>query len=72
MEPDPTTPRQYRLNFTENTGGLRESLVYEIVARDGRSGEFQIKVAPRPAITIESIQIDPPKERESQSGRLRT
>ena len=61
MQPDPTTPRQYKLNFTENTGGLRESLVYEIVARDGRSGEFQIKVAPRPAITIESIQIDPPK-----------
>ena len=61
MHPDPTTPRQYKLNFTENTGGLRESLVYEIVARDGRSGEFEIKVAPRPAITIESIQIDPPK-----------
>ena len=61
MQPDPTTPRQYKLNLTENTGGLRESLVYEIVARDGRSGEFEIKIAPRPAITIESIQIDPPK-----------
>ena len=70
MEPDPTTPRQYRLNFTENTGGLRESLVYEIVARDGRSGEFQIKVAPRPAITIESIQIDPPKYTKLKSQTI--
>ena len=61
MQPDPTTPRQYILDLTENTGGLRESLEYEIVARDGQSGKFEIKVAPRPAITIESIQIDPPK-----------
>ena len=61
MQPDPTTPRQYKLNLTENTGGLRESLEYEIVARDGQSGKFEIKVAPRPAITIESIQIQPPK-----------
>ena len=61
MQPDPTTPRQYKLDLTADTGGLRESLEYEIVARDGQSGKFEIKVAPRPAITIESIQIDPPK-----------
>lgn len=61
MQPDPTTPRQYKLNLTENTGGLRESLEYEIVARDGQSGKFQLNVAPRPAITIESILIVPPK-----------
>ena len=61
MQPDPTTPRQYKLNLTENMGGLRESLEYEIVARDGQSGKFEIKVAPRPAITIESIQIKPQK-----------
>ena len=61
MQPDPTTPRQYKLDLTKNMGGLRESLEYEIVARDGQSGKFEIKVAPRPAITIESIHIQPPK-----------
>jgi len=61
MQPDPTTPRQYKIDLTKNTGGLRESLEYEIVARDGQTGKFEIKVAPRPAITIESIQIQPPK-----------
>ena len=61
MEPDPTTPRQYKIDLTKNTGGLRESLEYEIIARDGQSGKFEINVAPRPAITIDSIQIIPPK-----------
>ena len=61
MQPDPTTPRQYKLDLTKNMGGLRESIEYEIVARDGQSGKFEIKVAPRPAITIESIHIQPPK-----------
>ena len=61
MQPDPTTPRQYKLDLTKNTGGLRESLEYEIVARDGQSGKFKITVAPRPAIFIESILIKPPK-----------
>ena len=61
MQPDPNTPRQYKLDLTKNTGGLRESLEYEIVARDGKSGKFKLKVAPRPSITINSIHIEPPK-----------
>ena len=61
MQPDPTTPRQYKVDLTKNTGGLRESLEYEIVARDGQSGKFEIKVAPRPSIAIESIYIESPK-----------
>ena len=70
MQPDPTTPRQYKLDLTKNTGGVRESLEYEIVARDGQSGKFEIKVAPRPAITIESIQIKPPKYTKLKSQTI--
>ena len=61
MVPDPSTPDQYKLDLFKQSGGIRESLAYYIVARDGRSLDFQIDVSARPAIAVESIQLTPPK-----------
>ena len=41
--------------------GIQQSLTYHVEAGDGISPKYQINVRPNPSITIQSIQITPPK-----------
>ena len=60
MEADPTRSGRYQVDLG-GEAGIRQTLNYQVIAGDGQSPKYEIIVEPKPAITIESIRIEPPK-----------
>ncbi len=59
MVPEEVTGR-YRANLSVAQNGIRQSLNYRVVARDGSSPDFEVLVQPNPTIAVESLVLTPP------------
>lgn len=61
MEPDDSERGLFRGRLSVDGGGLMQSVVYRVVARDGASPDYEMMVRPNPSVAIESIRITPPQ-----------
>ena len=54
-------PYRYEIDLKTSGSGIQQNLRYKIVARDGESPWYSVKVKPFPAVSINSLKLVPPK-----------
>lgn len=57
-------PFRYEVELKTSGTGIQQNLKYKIVARDGESPWYSVKVKPQPAVLINSLKLVPPKYTE--------
>jgi len=60
MQPETDANRRFSAMLSPDQGGIQQSLVYRVVARDGQSPDYDIVVKPNPSISIDVLTITPP------------
>ena len=60
MQPETDANRRFTAMLSPDQGGIQQSLVYRVVARDGQSPDYDIVVKPNPSISIDVLTITPP------------
>jgi hypothetical protein len=60
MESDGIAGR-YRIAIGETGGGIQQALRYQVVALDGSSPLYEIRVQSQPTIAVETLTVEPPK-----------
>ena len=60
MQPESDANRRFIATLASDQGGIQQSLVYRVVARDGQSPDYDIVVKPNPSISIDALTITPP------------
>ncbi len=62
--------RKYFGRLTTDKGSIQQTLHYYVVAGDTRSNTCEIKVSPRPTLSVESVELSPPKYTELPAIKL--
>ncbi len=60
MQMTATGASSYRARLTTDGAGVQQSLSYRVVARDGTSPDYAVRVRANPTISIQSVLIQPP------------
>ena len=60
MQPESEASRRFTALLPVDQAGLQQSLSYHVIARDGKSPDYDLVVKANPSIALESVTVTPP------------